>query len=95
MSGPLRLAAFDEDQKPLLDAFRAAHPDVLIGGGEFGTYQAIIPEENGETIVVRYTLRELLDKLDSLLKGSCSCGCAACNEAGAWLSGHCGSKNSG
>ena len=97
-SGPLRLAAVDEDQKPLLDAFRAAHPEVLIGGGEFGTWQAIIPEENGETTIVRYTLRELLGKLDALLgterKGSCSCSCAACNEAGAWLSGHCGNKNS-
>jgi hypothetical protein len=60
VSGPLRLAAVDEDQKPLLDAFRAAHPEVLIGGGEFGTWQAIIPEVTGETTIVRYTLRELL-----------------------------------
>jgi hypothetical protein len=66
VNGPLRLAAVDEDQKPLLDAFRAAHPEVLMGSGEFGTWQAIIPEENGETIVVRYTLRELLNKLDEL-----------------------------
>jgi hypothetical protein len=52
-----------------LARYRAERPDVLIGGGEFGTWQALIPEpgENGETIVVRHTLGELLDKLDALL----------------------------
>ncbi|MGH3202516.1 MAG: hypothetical protein ACRDP5_10790 [Streptosporangiaceae bacterium] len=49
-----------------LAAFRAARPHVLIGGGEFGTWQALIPEENGETFIVRYALRELLDKLDEI-----------------------------
>ena len=49
-----------------LDRFRGEHPDVLVGGGGFGTWQALIPEPNGETVVVRYTLRELLDKLDEL-----------------------------
>ncbi len=48
-------------------AFRAAHPGVLVGGGDFGTWQALIPEANGETILVRYSLRELLDKLDEVL----------------------------
>jgi hypothetical protein len=47
-----------------LRQFRTDHPDILIGGGGFGTWQALIPEPNGETVVVRYTLRELLDKLD-------------------------------
>ena len=28
--------------------------------------QARIPELNGETVITRYTLRELLDKLDEL-----------------------------
>jgi hypothetical protein len=50
-----------------LPAFRAACPDVLIGGGQFGTWQAIIPEENGETIVVRYLLRELLDRVEEIM----------------------------
>ena len=58
VDGPAELAR--------LDRFRAAHPDVLVGGVGFGTWQALIPEPNGETVVVRYTLRELLDKLDGL-----------------------------
>jgi hypothetical protein len=49
-----------------LQAFRAAHPDVVIGTGEFGTWQARIPEPNGETIITRYTLKPFLDKLDEL-----------------------------
>ena len=72
MSGgdhPRTLEFLDEigQQLERLPVFRAAHPEVLIGGGQFGTWQAIIPEPNGETIIVRYLLRELLDKLDELL----------------------------
>jgi hypothetical protein len=63
----LRLAASEEDQIPRLAAFRAAHPQVLIGDGGFGTWQGLIPEENGETVTTRHTLRELLDKLGTLL----------------------------
>lgn len=51
------------DELARLRQFRAGHPDVLIGDGGFGTWQALIPEVNGETVVTRYTLRELLDKL--------------------------------
>ena len=51
-----------------LRQIRAGHPDVLVGGGGFGTWQAIIPEENGETVTTRYTLRELLDKLSEILE---------------------------
>jgi hypothetical protein len=40
---------------------------VLIGDGGFGTWQGLIPEENGETVTTRHTLRELLDKLGTLL----------------------------
>jgi hypothetical protein len=58
------LAGADLDR---LRRYRAERPDVVIGGGEFGTWIAIIPEENGETIAVRHTLSELLDKLDALL----------------------------
>ena len=47
-----------------LHAFRAAHPEVIIGDGGFGVWQARIPEPDGERIISRYTLRELLDKLD-------------------------------
>jgi hypothetical protein len=49
-----------------LARFRAAHPDVIIGPGGFGTWQARIPEQDGETVTTRYTLRELLDRLDEL-----------------------------
>jgi excisionase family DNA binding protein len=56
----------DTDQLGRLAAYRAAHPEVVIGSAEFGTWEARIPEPNGETVVVRYTLRELLDRLGDL-----------------------------
>ena len=65
----LGLVPDEPDQVLRLRDFRAAHPDVIIGPGGFGTWQARIPEENGETVATRYTLRELLDKLDELLGG--------------------------
>ena len=65
--GALRLVADEPDQVPRLRQFRAAHPDVIIGDGGFGTWQARIPEENGEIVTCRYTLRALLDRLDELL----------------------------
>jgi hypothetical protein len=66
-AGPcLRLAADELDQVLRLQEFRAAHPDVIAGTDEFGTWQARIPEPNGETILTRFTLRALLDKLDEL-----------------------------
>ena len=51
---------------PRLAAFRAAHPQVIIGAGEFGVWQALIPRPDGETVVARHELKALLDKLDSL-----------------------------
>ena len=42
---------------------------MIIGIFEFGTWQARIPKENGETVTTRYTLRELLDRLDVLTAG--------------------------
>jgi hypothetical protein len=65
----LHLPPEEPDQARRLAAFRAAHPHVIIGSFSFGTWQARIPEDNGETITTRYTLRELLDKLDELLGG--------------------------
>lgn len=62
----LRLVPDEEDQVLRLLAFRAAHPDVIIGDGGFGTWQARIPRSDGETVTTRYTLRELLDKLHEL-----------------------------
>ena len=59
----------DPEQLARLDRFRAAHPDVILGAADFGTWQGRIPEPNGETVVVRHTLRELLDRLDELTGG--------------------------
>ena len=52
-------------------AFRAAHPEVIIGDGGFGVWQACIPEPDGERIISRSTLHELLDKLDELTPHEC------------------------
>jgi hypothetical protein len=49
-----------------LAMFRQSYPKVIVGDGGFGTFQARIPEDNGETVITRYTLRELLDKLDEV-----------------------------
>jgi hypothetical protein len=63
MSRPvLRLVREEPDQLLRLQAFRAAHPQVIIGDGGFRVWQARIPEPDGERISSRYTLRELLDK---------------------------------
>ncbi len=62
----LRLVLDEEDQVLRLLTFRAAHPDVIVGDGGFGTWQARIPEPHGEIVTTRYTLRELLDRLDEL-----------------------------
>ena len=53
------------DQVPRKLAYEAAHPDVqVIYRGPF--WQAIIPEVDGETVITRYDLKALLDKLESL-----------------------------
>jgi hypothetical protein len=50
---------------PRLLAYKQAHPHVEVL--YFGAYwQAIIPEDGGTTVCVRYTLHELMDKLESL-----------------------------
>jgi len=67
----LLLPAADEEYLSRLAAFTEAHPEVevIIVGypGSGGTWHAIIPEPDGETIVVRYTPRALLGKLAALL----------------------------
>jgi hypothetical protein len=64
---PLGTASGEPDQVLRLTRFRREHPDVIIGDGGFGTWQARIPESHGETVITRYILRELLDKLDELI----------------------------
>jgi hypothetical protein len=72
MSGrALRLVREEPDQVLRLQAFRLAHPEVIIGDGGFGVWQACIPEPDGERIISRYTLHELLDKLDELTPREC------------------------
>jgi hypothetical protein len=63
----LRLVPDEIDQVVRLARFREAHPQVIIGDGGFGTVQARVPAPNGETVITRYTLRELLDKLGELM----------------------------
>jgi hypothetical protein len=67
MSGrALRLVREEPDQVLRLRVFRVVHPEVIIGDGGFGVWQARVPEPDGERVISRYTLRELLDKLDEL-----------------------------
>ncbi len=42
---------------------------MIVGDGGFGTLQARIPTPSGEIVTTRYSLRELLDKLDVLIDG--------------------------
>ena len=63
---PLSRLPYEPDQVLRLREFRAAHPGVIVEAGEFGTWQGRIPEPNGETVINRHLLRELLDKLDTL-----------------------------
>jgi hypothetical protein len=65
-----RLVREEPAQVLRLQAFRAAHPHVIVVDGGFGVWQARIPEPDGERIINRYTLRELLDKLDELTGGA-------------------------
>jgi len=55
------------DQVPRMLAYQQAHPHVMIRPRSHAAYwEAIIEEQDGETAVYRYTLRELMDKLESL-----------------------------
>ena len=63
----LRLLPDETDQVLRLAAFRARHPRVCVTPGEFGTWEARIPEPDGERFVCRHLLVQLLDKLGELL----------------------------
>jgi hypothetical protein len=60
----LRMVPDEPDQVVRLARFRAEHPAVVIETGEFGTWQARIPEPSGETVIVRHRRADVLDKLD-------------------------------
>ena len=53
------------DQVPRRAAYEAAHPNTEISY-HGGWWQAIIREDTGQTIITRYELKQLLDKLESL-----------------------------
>jgi hypothetical protein len=59
----LRLVPEEPEQVLRLALYRDQHPGVLIREGT-GYWQAQIPEAVGETVITRYRLCELLDKLD-------------------------------
>lgn len=65
----LRMVPDEPDQVVRLQRYRAAHPGVSVAAGQFGTWQALIPEPNGETVITRHRLCDLLDKLDELAGG--------------------------
>lgn len=63
--GVMRVAV---DQVVRLRAFKAEHPEVIVGAlGLGGPWQARIPGENGENVITRYELRDLLDILIEML----------------------------
>jgi len=54
------------DQVPRREAYEAEHPNVKITYTA-PVWQAIITEEDqGETVITRYGLKQLLDKLESM-----------------------------
>ena len=69
MDGRLRaVPADDYDQVVRLAAFRSLHPEVHVRDlGRGGIWQAVIPQPDGEIIVTRVLLEDLLDELDGLL----------------------------
>jgi hypothetical protein len=53
------------DQVPRRQAYEAEHPGVEITyRGPY--WKAVVREESGETVIVRYDLKDLLDKLEAL-----------------------------
>jgi len=54
------------DQVVRLEQFRGAHPDVKIDF-RAPVWRAVVPADNSETVLTRYQLKTLLDKLAELL----------------------------
>ena len=59
------MTAEEPAERARLAMFREAHPEVSVREGA-GYWQAAIPEPRGETIITRYSLPELLGKLDEI-----------------------------
>jgi hypothetical protein len=62
---PRVLPGGEVDQVPRLMEFRTHHPEITIKLDGF--WRAIVPAENGQTVISRYELRDVLDELDELL----------------------------
>ena len=60
-----RLVPDELEQVMRLVRFRQAHLGVMVGVGR-GWWQAVIPEPNGEQVITRHTLGQLLDRLDEV-----------------------------
>jgi hypothetical protein len=60
-----RLLPDELEQVMRLARFRQANPGVMVGAGR-GWWQAVISAGNGEQVITRYTLQQLLDRLDEL-----------------------------
>jgi hypothetical protein len=54
----------DFDQLPRKRAFEAQHPEAFIGMITSDTWQARIRQKDGETVITRWYLRELMDELE-------------------------------
>jgi hypothetical protein len=64
----LALAPEELDQLVRLQAFREQYPHVIMGAISRRAWQACIPEPgDGETVITRRTLRDLLDRVCELL----------------------------
>lgn len=64
----IRLTHEDHATLTRLERFQREHPGIEIHPG-LGFWQAIIPEDTGSTIITRYTLTALLDRLDVIVNG--------------------------
>jgi hypothetical protein len=65
---PLALVVSERDQVLRLRTFRRQYPQVIIGTlGLGGAWQACVPQDDGEIVLTRYQLKDLLDKLAELL----------------------------
>ncbi len=56
-----------EDQVPRLQAFRVEHPDVEINSPADSRTGMWSADHGGKILVVKFGLRQLLDRLDELL----------------------------
>jgi hypothetical protein len=52
------------DQVVRLEEFRKEHPDIEVSY-RVSYWEAVTKQENGETIITRYELGDLLDKLEA------------------------------